>query len=506
MGDIFVYILKSSLCIATFYLFFMVMLSRETLHRFNRLVIVGLFLLSLLLPFINVTIGSETAYSGIALNIESLLALADSNVGEDVEVAGKNSFLMWILAIYFAGVILAFGKSLLSFTQMVKVLRSKDSCKSSLKEGVTLVINDKVRAPFSWMNYIVISTSDFEESGDEIITHELAHISNRHSIDLIVAEAVKIIHWFNPAVYLLKRELQNIHEYQADEAVINQGIDAKKYQLLLIKKAVGDRLYSMANSFNQSKLKNRITMISKKKSQKGAALKALFLVPLSMFAVAAFATEEVSAVLAPVSELKVTDFIQRDTIKTKMTRIVVNNVEEDKRDTANIKKNVKVFVYNIDTTLNDVNVKVKTDIKVATFKSSGDTTNVIVFVDGVETDRDLIKQIDSKDISEVRVFKGEKAMEQYGGRAKDGVIVITTKNTKQEAGENTKSVEKVIVKMSDKDAKPLYVIDGIVQESAHLDKIDPKTITTIDVLKGEAATRLYGEKGKDGVILITLKK
>ena len=247
-------------------------------------------------------------------------------------------------------------------------------------------------------------------------------------------------------------------------------------------------------------------MISKKKSQKRAALKALFLVPLSMFAVAAFATEEVSAVLAPVSELKVTDFIQRDTIKTKMTRIVVNNVEEDKRDTANIKKNVKVFVYNIDTTLNDVNVKVKTDIKVATFKSSGDTTNVIVFVDGVETDRDLIKQIDSKDISEVRVFKGEKAMEQYGGRAKDGVIVITTKNTKQEAGENTKSVEKVIVKMSDKDAKPLYVIDGIVQESAHLDKIDPKTITTIDVLKGEAATRLYGEKGKDGVILITLKK
>ena len=247
-------------------------------------------------------------------------------------------------------------------------------------------------------------------------------------------------------------------------------------------------------------------MISKKKSQKINALKALFLVPLSMFAVAAFATEEVTSVLEPVSELKVTDFIQRDTIKTKMTRIVVNKVEEDRKDTADIKRNVKVFVYNIDTTLNDVNVKVKTDIKVAAFKSSGDTTNVIVFVDGIEKDKEMIKQIDSKDISEVRVFKGEKAMEQYGGRAKDGVIVITTNKAKQEGGGNTKNVEKIVVKMSDRDARPLYVIDGIVQEGTNLDKIDPKTITTIDVLKGEAATRLYGEKGKDGVILITLKK
>lgn len=266
-------------------------------------------------------------------------------------------------------------------------------------------------------------------------------------------------------------------------------------------------------------------MISKKKSQKRAALKALFLLPLSMFAVAAFATEEVTEVLAPVSELKVTDFIQKDTIKTKTKTIIVKGLKNDENvvwttseddqntvsDTAKIKKQVKVFVYNRDSVVNNANVK--SNVKVAAFTTkSGDSTNVIVFVDGIEKDAEIIKQIDSKDISEVRVFKGEKAMKQYGEKGKDGVIVITTKNmvtkpdSKSDTYEKSATVETIVVRSNDKNANPLYVIDGIVQEKGNLDKIDPKTIATIDVLKGEAATRLYGDKGKDGVILITLKK
>ncbi len=506
MGELFVYILKSSLCLAVFYLFFMVALSKETLYRFNRYIIVLLFVLSLIIPFVNITIGSETSYSGVVLNIEDLLAMDSSDTGTGDGMSATSLFFVLIFVIYFAGLLTAFGRALVSFIQMIRIVRQKGAQKSRLSGGVSLIIHDKVLAPFSWMRFIVISGKDYEESGEEIITHELAHINNKHSIDLIVAEAVKIIHWFNPAAYLLKRELQNIHEYQADEEVIKHGIDAKKYQLLLIKKAVGDRLYSMANSFNHSKLKNRITMISKKKSQKRSTLKALFLLPLTMLAVVAFATEEVSTALKPVSELKVTDLIQRDTIKTKMTRIVVNKVEVNRKDSTDIKKNIKVFVYNIDTTLNDIDVKVKTDVKVAAFKSSGDTTNVIVFIDGIEKDKEVIKQIDSKDISEVRVLRGEKAMEQYGGRAKDGVIVITTKKSDREGEKSTKTVERIVVKTSDKDAKPLYVIDGNLQSDEGLSSIDPKSIEKIDVLKGEAAIKLYGDKGKNGVVLITLKK
>lgn len=181
-----------------------------------------------------------------------------------------------------------------------------------------------------------------------------------------------------------------------------------------------------------------------------------------MFAVAAFATEEVSDVLAPVSELKVTDFIQKDTVKTKSKTIVVKKVNE----------------------------------------------NVIVFVDGVEKDAKAINQIDSSDIKEVRIFKGEKAVEQYGDKAKDtdGVIIITTKYSEKRGEEDVKFVEKVVVKMSDTEAKPLYVVDGITLEPGDLEKINPKSIDSLSVLKGEAATKLYGEKGKSGVVVITLKK
>lgn len=233
-------------------------------------------------------------------------------------------------------------------------------------------------------------------------------------------------------------------------------------------------------------------MISKKKSQKRAALKALFLLPLSMFAVVAFATEEVSDVLAPVYELKVTDFIQKDTARTKTTTIVVNKVNEkvniDEVDTLKGKKNIKVFVYNRDSVSNK--------------------ENVIVFVDGIEKDAKVIKEIDHKDLKEVRVYKGEKALEEYGDKAKDkdGVIVITTKYSEKRGEEDVKIVEKVVVKMSDSDSMPLYVVDGIAMEKDKLDKVDPKTISSVNVLKGDAATRIYGEKGKNGVVVITLKK
>lgn len=112
-------------------------------------------------------------------------------------------------------------------------------------------------APFSWMKYIVISRQDYEENGREILIHEKEHIRLKHSYDLLFLQLYQVIYWFNPVAWLLKRELQIIHEYEADEKVLQTGIDAKKYQLLLIKKAVGSqRFTSMTNSFNHSKLKS----------------------------------------------------------------------------------------------------------------------------------------------------------------------------------------------------------------------------------------------------------
>ena len=179
--------------------------------------------------------------------------------------------------------------------------------KEMLGQGIVLFTHREKVAPFSWMKAIVISEADLEESGEAILKHESAHIRNGHSWDLLLAEVCVFFQWFNPAAWLLKQELQNIHEFEADEWVISQGIDAKKYQLLLIKKAVGARLYSIANSFNHSSLKKRITMMIKKKSNPWARMKYLYVLPLAAIAVAAFARPEVSNQLSEISSVKVND-------------------------------------------------------------------------------------------------------------------------------------------------------------------------------------------------------
>ena len=197
------------------------------------------------------------------------------------------------------------------------------------------------------MKYIVISEADLEENGREILIHETAHISNHHSVDLLVADLCIFFQWFNPASWLLKQELQNIHEYEADETVIKEGVDAKQYQLLLIKKAVGTRLYSMANSFNHSKLKKRITMMLKEKSNPWARLKYLYVLPLAAIAVTAFARPEISQKAKEISAVKVNDLaaiVETKTVENVASGVnaVVNLTDVPEisvvKDTADVKK------------------------------------------------------------------------------------------------------------------------------------------------------------------------
>ena len=124
-----------------------------------------------------------------------------------------------------------------------------------LADGTVLVRIGRSVTPFSWCRYIVLSEKDLAENGDAIVLHEKAHLRLRHSVDLLLTDLAGCLQWFNPAMWLLRRELRAIHEYEADEAVLDSGVDAKHYQLLLIRKAAGGRWYSVANSFNHSKLK-----------------------------------------------------------------------------------------------------------------------------------------------------------------------------------------------------------------------------------------------------------
>ena len=302
MGTFLVYILKSSLCLALFYLFYRLLLSKETFHRFNRIALLGVMLISCL---VRVTVDRATVVNTSVMLVEEDMLMYPWEMQTVVQEEAAFPWREWLVAVYFLGILFFLLRNFLSLGYVFYLIRHS-RCQR-MENGICLVVHQEGFAPFSWMKYIVISQTDLDENGTDILTHEEAHIRNRHSWDLLLVELCIWLQWFNPAAWLLKQELQNVHEYEADEAVLRQGIDAKRYQMLLIKKAVGARLYSIANSFNHSSLKKRITMMIRKKSNPWARAKYLYVLPLAAVTVAAFARPEISEPLDEISSVKVND-------------------------------------------------------------------------------------------------------------------------------------------------------------------------------------------------------
>ena len=509
MGVFFIYILKSSVCLVLFYLFFRLLLSKETFHRFNRMALLGVLFFSLLIPCIEVTTRHQVEVQQAVLSIEQLLLMAEleatpANVGA-VQETPTISWVQIVLLVYLAGILFLVCRNIYSLICLFRLVHSGKHEK--LEKGVTLVVHNQEIAPFSWMKYIVISRKDLEENGREILIHEMAHIHHRHLVDLLVADICIFFQWFNPGAWLLKQELQNIHEYEADETVINEGVNAKEYQLLLIKKAVGTRLYSMANSFNHSKLKKRITMMLKEKSNPWARLKYLYVLPLAAIAVTAFARPEISEKMEEISAVKVND----------LAEIVQEKVLQD---TVKVSKDEK-----------------KDDLVVSGVKSK-EEEEIVIF--------EVVEQMPEYPggMSALQKYLSEKIAGspmkgKAGGRVMVGFTVAETGKIKDvrvlqsdEASLNQEA-ERIVSEMPDwipgkqrgrpvpvkytvpirfgnirfaENKQPLIFADGKEISMDAMEKLDPSTIESFSVLKDSASIKVYGKRGANGVILVNTQR
>ena len=286
MTDFFLYLSCSTLALAALYLLYKVLMSYETLHRLNRVLLLGFVALSAVLPLCRIEVVEELP---AVEPVEFVAPMTDSVVYEVAESFNYTALLqMAFFALFLLGVVVMIARLVISIMSVKRIIRSGEQ--QSLEGGETLTIVDKPISPFSWFGHIVVSRADIEQNRDIILTHEMAHIRLRHSWDVLAVDLALCFWWFNPAMWLLRRELQSLHEYQADEEVLNSGIDAQTYQLLLIKRAVGSRLHSVANCLNHSNLKKRITMMCKKTSSRWSAAKALLVLPLVAVSLAATAT------------------------------------------------------------------------------------------------------------------------------------------------------------------------------------------------------------------------
>lgn len=286
------YSLKVSVVLIAFYLLYKSFMCRETFHRANRVVVLGTIALSFVLPFCGLTFSVSSSASGNFAIAQSVVMLQEVIVGGDTVAESTVNWRYLAELLYVSGIVVCLMRMLLSIVSVLRLIGSGE--RHELPNGNVLVIVEGKQAPFSWVRYIIMNRTDYEESRHEILTHEQAHIRYRHSIDIMVCDVLCCLQWFNPAMWLMRRELCAIHEYEADEAVLDSGINAKQYQILLIKKAAGGKWYSIANSFNHSKLKYRITMMSRKKSSGWMKAKALYILPVAAFAMIAFANSSYS--------------------------------------------------------------------------------------------------------------------------------------------------------------------------------------------------------------------
>lgn len=377
------YLLKAAACLAVFWTFFRVMLSRTTLYRFNRLVLLAGTALAMLLPLCVITRYREIP---VMPELPQVVFAAPAP-----EVSAPAFSWQTVAAVLFGAGAVATGLHTLWSLGCVARLVGRGR-RERLTDGVVLVRTSRAVSPFSWGRYIVLP--ERLEAADEasILLHERAHLRLGHTFDLLWMDAVCLLQWFNPAVWLLRRELREVHEYEADAAVLAAGADARAYQMLLIKEAAGGRWYSVANSFNHSKLKNRITMMLRKRSSRWAGARVLLLLPLVGVALGAFAE---------------TRYVISDD-KDKKENVTVR-IERSKRSTAEARDKLQFWADTV-------------CVEGSKLLISGAQDDPLVLVNGKPVSS--LDEVPVDQVKSITVIKDSVAAVKYGPKAVHGVVLI----------------------------------------------------------------------------------
>lgn len=296
-----IYLLKSSFCLTLLYGFYKLFCASTTRFSLNRWVLVGGMLTCLLLPFVSLELEHEPLVQSPFILMEEWKQPVDvvsASASGMVEITQKEAnywgWLVLLMVVYLSGCAFILLQWVVGYIRLFRWINWQEYKECN---GLRWVLYDIPVRPFSWGTYIVMNSQEYEEYSP-VRLHEEMHCRYGHCYDNLLIQFILIFHWWNPLVWKLRYELNGVHEYQADEGVLNQGIDVKTYQLLLVRKAVGSRLYSMACGFTHSSLKKRISMMSKRRTSKWVRLRVLLAVPLAAGVVYAFARPEVKETVA----------------------------------------------------------------------------------------------------------------------------------------------------------------------------------------------------------------
>ena len=562
MTDFLIYDAKVAVLIAVFYMFYRLLLARETFHRVNRVTLLLTAIASFVLPLCVITLHKTVTVEAVPM----------VSVGDvQMEIAADTGPQLWEIllpVLFITGMLATLGHTLLSLFRILMLIKHCEQHPQA--DGTTICVTDNAAlAPFSWMHYIVMNRSDYETSDAAILAHERGHIRLHHSWDVLLVDLLTALQWFNPAMWMLRTDLRAIHEYEADGAVLSQGINARQYQYLLITKAGGIGGYSLVNGITHSALKNRITMMTNKTSKSSHLLKLLALLPIvgvSLALNAETVTDYVYNNDEPQKQVPVKKGRQNAAIKNngktilqvveapdqkteaeapkteqkehKGEVVVVgyatpNEQAEAPRDVFDVVEKMPEFPGGVQELLGFLSKTIKYPAEAEKAGKQGRVlATFVVKKDGSISDARIVKSVDPLlDAEALRVINAMPAWtpgSQSGkpvnvkytvpitfrldGKTKEApaaVGIFTPTETSQKSSDVVKyegTVKYNNVRTIRAAETPLVIVDDKTIDFEKMKDIDPKTIDKMTVLKDKAATDLYGDKAKHGVIVITTKK
>ena len=281
LDNLIFYDLKVATLTAVFYLFYKLLLARETTYSLNRMVLLSCIILSAVLPLCIVTL-----HRTVVVNMPMASTAIDNAAPLPLEEAFKQRF-DWttaLAALLLAGTFIRLLHLTQSYRKLNKIISGGE--KHTLPSGTKVCVVEAPFAPFSWMKTIVLPTTEWPSPSPSILAHEEAHVRHRHSYDVVVVELLTALQWFNPVAWFMRQELRILHEYEADASVLSHGFNESQYIHLLMQKATGIQACALANGIRTPKTKRRILMILKTKSKRSTWLKALYVVPIVMASLA----------------------------------------------------------------------------------------------------------------------------------------------------------------------------------------------------------------------------
>jgi TonB family protein len=527
MNDALMYFLEVNIAIALFYLFYRLFFAGDTFWKTRRYYMLFSILLSFVYPFLSVEswLQKQEPVQKMIVNYATLPEFTVTAVREtSIFSLGNIS-----MAIYGLVVLILLVRFIL---QLASILRIRLHGTVKMVQNTRIIAIEKEVTPFSFFRLVFMNPElHNEHETKEILAHELTHVRQGHSFDVLVSEVLTIILWLNPATWLLKREIRQNLEFLADNKVLESGFDSQTYQYHLLQLSYQTPEHKLGNKFNVSPLKKRIIMMNQKKSAKASLLKYSLIVPLAL---ALVVSSNAQTVINKAKKALTTTKEVKTEKKTAPTKSPVNlTAHLTINDSVATEKNWDVVEkmpqypggemelmgfmarnlrYPVVAQQNNIQGKVIAGFVVS---STGKVINPEIL-------RSVDPSLDKEALRVISTFpewipgeqNGKKVATRYTipvvfrldgsttpapalGPNEKPIVVVGYGVRKEEPGVNLNNLPD--------GAKPLYIIDGKVATESERSLLLPSSIKSIDVLKAKSATSIYGEAGKDGVLVITTK-